>query len=258
MRVLCIGDVVSPAGISLLRRKLPALKAELGVRATIVNGENASVGNGLLPADADALFAVGADVVTGGNHTLQRREILPYFDEHPQLLRPANLPESCPGGGVYELDFGSARLAVISLMGQVFFTNPPDSPFAVLERLLRQITTPFVLVDFHAESTGEKLTLAHAFDGRASAIVGTHTHVPTADEQILPQGTGYISDLGMTGPFCSVLGIDPACTVSRMRDHLPTRFHFANTPPVLQGVWLDLDDKTGKCTRICRVFLNES
>ncbi len=257
MKVLCIGDVVGVSGQRMLRRQLPRLRKKYAPQAVIVNGENAADKNGIFPPDADNLFNCGVDVVTGGNHSLQQEYIHRYYETHPRLLRPVNQPDCCPGNGVYTLDFGATRLAVVSLMGQAFFQNPPDSPFAALEKVLQEVDTPLVVVDFHAEATGEKLTLAHAFDGRVSAIVGTHTHVPTADPQILPHGTGYITDLGMTGPSCSVLGVRPECTLRRMRDHLPTRFTVADTPPVLQGVALELDESTGLCTNIEQILIND-
>lgn len=256
MKVLMIGDVVGSAGCEFLRAHLPDYKRRMGVELVIANGENSAVGNGILPSSADYLFDSGVDVLTGGNHSFKRREILDYLDEHENLLRPYNYPFGAPGNGITIVDGGSWRAAVLSLLGQVFL-DPIESPFAAADRILSAVHADFILVDFHAEATGEKLALGYYLDGRVSAVVGTHTHVQTADEQILPKGTGYISDLGMTGPVCSILGMNPECIVKKMTTQLPTRFTIAQGPCKLEGVLLELEKKTGKCTKISRVKLTE-
>ncbi|HIQ59734.1 MAG TPA: TIGR00282 family metallophosphoesterase [Candidatus Merdivicinus intestinavium] len=255
MRVLMIGDVVSQPGCEFLRKVLPAFKKQELVDVVICNGENSAVGNGILPHSADYLFDSGVDVITGGNHSLRRREIQDYLDDHPNLLRPANYPGECYGQGWCRLDLGSCTLLVISLLGQVYM-EPIGSPFACADAILEKETADFVLVDFHAEATGEKMALGYYLDGRVSAVAGTHTHVQTADETILPGGTAYISDLGMTGPIRSILGVKPENILRRMTTYLPTRFEVpGNVPCKLEGIVLDLDKKTGKCIKIRRIRL---
>ena len=255
MRVLMIGDVVSQPGCEFLRKVLPGFKKQEMVDAVVCHGENSAVGNGILPRSAEFLFDSGVDVITGGNHSLRRWEIQDYLEEHPNLLRPANYPRECFGNGYYKLDMGSCTILVISLLGQVYL-EPMSSPFSCADAILEKEKADFVLVDFHAEATGEKMALGYYLDGRVSAVVGTHTHVQTADETILPGGTGYISDLGMTGPIRSILGVKPECVLRRMTTCLPTRFEVeADTPCKLEGVLLDLDKKTGKCAKIKRVRL---
>ena len=255
MRVMMFGDVVSQPGCDVLRKTLPAFNREQKVDAVICNGENSAVGNGILPHSADFLFDSGVDVITGGNHSLRRREIQDYLDEHPNLLRPANYPAGCYGNGWYKLDLGSASLLVINVLGQVYL-DPLGSPFACGDRLLQQVSADFTALDCHAEATGEKMALGYYLDGRVSAVVGTHTHVQTADETILPGGTGYISDLGMTGPIRSILGVNPEAIVRRMTTCLPTRFDVPNSQCKMAGVILDLERKTGICVKISRVQLS--
>ena len=183
MRVFLIGDVISQQGCDFLREKLPAFKRENQIDAVIANGENSAVGNGILPHSANFLFDSGVDVITTGNHVFKRREIQEYLDEHPNLIRPANYPEGCYGNGYYLLDGGNWRLCVINVQGQVFM-DALDCPFRTCDRILSEVEADFYIIDFHAEATGEKLALGYYLDGRVSAVVGTHTHVQTADEQI--------------------------------------------------------------------------
>lgn len=254
MRALIIGDVVSQQGCDYLREVLPALKREFSVDLTVVNGENSAVGNGILPHSAEHLFDSGADVITTGNHVYKRREILPYFEERPMLIRPANFPEECAGAGFYLYETLSYSVCVINLLGQSFM-EPVGCPFAAADRILSAVKADIYLVDMHAEATGEKGALGYYLDGRVAAVVGTHTHVQTADEQLLAGGTAFISDLGMTGPKRSVLGVEPDCVIQRMRLHIPVRFETAEGPCMLQGVLLDIDEKTGRSRsieRICR------
>ena len=252
--VMMIGDIVGKEGCGFLRKHLPRLRQEYGVDAVIANGENSAVGNGILPSSADDLFASGVDVITTGNHVYKRREIYPYLDEQPYIIRPANFPEGGYGRGVCVYDAGSFRIAVINLQGTVYMDSLP-CPFRTADHLLKQIDTPLVLVDFHAEATSEKNALGYYLDGRVSAVVGTHTHVPTADERILPGGTGYVTDLGMTGPIDSVLGIKPEIIIHRMLTKLPSRFEVAQTPCKLNGVLLNLDKKSGRCKNISRISI---
>lgn len=253
MNVLCIGDVVGAGGRKILRRLLPPLKRQYGVDVCIVNGENAADGNGTTPAAAEELLASGADVITGGNHTFRRQEYYDLLDRSPMLLRPANYPASAPGSGMYTLDRGRYQLTVINLMG-VAFLDPLADPFDTLDRLLKEAGDPkFCVVDLHAEATSEKKALAWYADGRLSALFGTHTHVQTADEQILPGGTGFITDAGMTGPVNSVLGVKPELAIAKMHGKLPVRFAAAEGECELQGVLFTLDDATGKTVAVERL-----
>lgn len=253
MHVLCVGDVVGTAGCQHLRRVLPAVKKQYGIDVCIVNGENAADGNGLTPAAADSILASGADVVTGGNHTYRRRELYERLDSDPCLLRPGNYPASAPGRGLYLVDRGRYQLAVINLMGVVYL-EALACPFETLDALLEEAGHPrFCIVDFHAEATAEKKALTYYADGRISALVGTHTHVQTADEQILPGGTGFLTDVGMTGPIQSVLGVRPEQSIAKMKGKLPVRFQTAEGPCRMDAVLLDLDDRTGRTTDITRL-----
>ncbi|MBE6769076.1 MAG: TIGR00282 family metallophosphoesterase [Ruminococcaceae bacterium] len=254
MNVLCVGDVVGHRGCELVRRVLPALKRQYAVDVCIVNGENSADGNGITPVAARSLRDSGADVITGGNHTFRRHEFYELLDSEPWLLRPANFPAAAPGAGMYTVDRGRYQVTVINLIGTAFM-EPLACPFDTLDSLLKQAGNPkFCVVDFHAEATAEKKALAFYADGRVSALFGTHTHVPTADEQILPAGTGYITDVGMSGPVESVLGIRPELSIAKMHGKLPVRFAVAEEGPCeLQAVLFTLDDKTGKTTAVQRI-----
>lgn len=256
MVILFIGDVVSAVGVEKLTRTLPRFKKEHHVDVTVVNGENAAVGNGLLPATAEVLFAAGADCITGGNHTFRRRELYEYLDTSPFCLRPANYKDDAPGKGFCVVDKGFVRVGVVNLMGTVFM-EPLGNPFDCIDRVLKDLRdeVDFTVVDFHAEATAEKRALGFYLDGRAAAVVGTHTHVQTADEQILPHGTAYITDLGMTGPVQSVLGVTPALAIEKMRTNLPVRFQNPDGDCLMQGLLAEIDKKTGKALRVERVSL---
>jgi metallophosphoesterase (TIGR00282 family) len=252
IRVLAIGDVVGTPGCEFVRQRLPGIKKQLNADFVIVNGENSAVGNGILPSSAGHLLDSGADVITTGNHVFKRREIYPFLEETPNLIRPGNYPDSCPGSGVYLYDGGRFTAAVINLLGTVYM-EPLESPFSAADRLLGQIDTPLVFVDIHGEATSEKLALAYYLDGRVSAVFGTHTHVQTADEQILPGGTGCITDLGMTGPVRSILGVKPECVIARFTTCMPTRFETAKDPCVLCGALFTVEEKSGQCAQIERI-----
>lgn len=256
MQVLCVGDVVGNSGCALLRRVLPVVKRHYGVDVCIVNGENSAEGNGVTPDSARSLFDSGADVITTGNHVFRRKEIHEELDRQEMLLRPANYPRSAPGRGLCVVDRGRFQVTVISLMGVVYM-EPLACPFETLDTLLEQAGQPkCCIVDFHAEATAEKKALAFYADGRISALVGTHTHVQTADEQILPAGTGFITDLGMTGPVKSVLGVRPELAIAKMRDKLPVRFVNADGPAAMNALLLSLDDKTGKTVSLERLCIS--
>ena len=253
MRILCVGDVVGQSGCDHLRRVLPVIKRQYGVDVCVVNGENAAEGNGLTPAAADHLLDSGADILTGGNHTFRRPELADRLDRDPAVLRPYNFSPEVPGRGIGVVDRGRYQVTVISLLGTAFM-EPLRNPFEALDAALTEAGHPtFCVVDLHAEATAEKKALAFYADGRVSAIFGTHTHVQTADEQILPGGTGFITDAGMTGPIHSVLGVKPDEPIRKMRLGVPVRFETAPGPCRMEAVLFTLDDKTGKTTAIERL-----
>ena len=248
MRILCIGDVVGGVGCRFLRAKLPALKRVKGVDLTVCNGENSADGNGLTPASAKLLFDSGVDAVTLGNHAFRRREAYEYMDANPFVARPANYPGgTTPGSGMIQIDMGRRIVTVINLMGSMFLDSGLESPFDTIDRLLGQTDSRIILVDFHAEATSEKRAMAYYLDGRVSAVFGTHTHVQTSDAQVLPKGTGYITDAGMTGTVHSVLGVKTDIIISKFKTRLPARFDLADGDCKLECVLFDIDDNSGRC-----------
>ena len=251
-KVLAVGDVVGNPGMECIRRSLRKLKQKCGADFVVVNGENASV-VGILPHQAEEILDAGADVITLGNHSFAKREICDYLEESRRILRPANYAPQVPGRGwaVYESKVGS--IAVIDLIGRCNMDYGPDNPFLLVEKILKQITAKLILVELHAEATSEKLAMGYLLDGRVSAVWGTHTHVPTADAQILPKGTGYVTDLGMTGPKVSVLGIRPELSIAKFRGDLTERYRWAEGETKLEGVLFTLDSETGKCLKAERV-----
>ncbi|MBR6393138.1 MAG: TIGR00282 family metallophosphoesterase [Eubacterium sp.] len=254
MKILAIGDVVSQQGCDYLREKLFALKNEYGADLVIVNGENSAIGNGILPQSARFIFDSGADVITLGNHALKRREIYDFLDENEFIIRPANYHKSAPGKGCVILDKGAYRVAVINLQGTVYLDGI-ENPFDAAEREVENAKAQgvnVIIIDFHAEASSEKRAMGFFLDGKISALFGTHTHVQTSDEQILPNGTGYITDLGMTGPYYSVLGVTPEKAIEKMRTNLPVRFSNPDGPCVLEGCCFEIDTKTGKTVHIER------
>ena len=251
-RVLCVGDVVGGPGMERIRRSLRRLKNSLGADFVIVNGENASV-VGITPDQAEDILDAGADVITLGNHSFGKREIVRFLEDSGRILRPANYAPQAPGRGwaVYESRFGD--VAVIDLIGRCAMDYTPDNPFLLVEKILKKITAKIILVEIHAEATSEKLAMGYLLDGRVSAVWGTHTHVPTADARVLPKGTGYVTDLGMTGPRESVLGIRPDLSIAKFRGDLTERYRWADGPTKLEGVLFTLDASTGKCLRAERI-----
>ena len=251
-RVLAVGDVVGGPGMERIRRSLRYLKRKANADFVIVNGENAAV-VGITPQQAEDIFDAGADVITLGNHSFSKREIVPYLEDTNRVLRPANYAPQAPGRGygLYETAIGP--VAVIDLQGRVNMDYTPDNPFLEIERLLQEIDTKVILVELHAEATSEKLAMGYMLDGRVSALWGTHTHVPTADAQVLPQGTGYVTDLGMTGPKISVLGIQPQLSIAKFRGDLPERYRWANGPTKMEAVLFTIDSQTGLCRKAERV-----
>lgn len=252
LKILAVGDVVGNPGMERIRRTLRQLKRKTGADFVVVNGENASV-VGITPDQAEDIFDAGADVITLGNHSFGKREIVSYLDDTTRILRPANYAPQAPGIGwsVYASKFGD--IAVIDLIGRCNMDYNPDNPFLLVEKILKKIDTKLVFVEMHAEATSEKLAMGYLLDGRVSAVWGTHTHVPTADARILPKGTGYVTDLGMTGPRDSVLGIRPDLSIARFRGDLTERYRWAEGPTKLEAVLFTIDTATGKCRKAERV-----
>ena len=253
-KVLCVGDVVGAPGLERIRRSLRYLKRKTNADLVIVNGENASV-VGITPDQAEDILDAGADVITMGNHTWGKREILSYMDDSSRILRPANYAPQVPGRGygIYETKAGP--VAVIDLQGRCNMDYGPDNPFLLVEKILKEVDTKLIFVELHAEATSEKLAMGYMLDGRISALWGTHTHVPTADAQVLPKGTGYVTDLGMTGPQHSVLGIRPDLSIAKFRGDLTERYQWANGPTKLEAVLFTIDAGTGLCRKAERVDL---
>ena len=251
-KVLCVGDVVGNPGMDRVRRSLRYLKRKTGADFVIVNGENAAV-VGMTPEQAEDIFDAGADVITMGNHTYAKRELVPQLEDNPRILRPANFAPQVPGNGwgIYETKAGN--VAVIDLIGRCNMDYGPDNPFLQIEKILKEISAKIILVEIHAEATSEKLAMGYLLDGRVSALWGTHTHVPTADAQILPHGTGYVTDLGMTGPKHSVLGIRPELSIAKFRGDLPARYQWAGGPTKLEAVLFTIDTDSGLCKKAERM-----
>ena len=255
-KVLAVGDVVGNPGMERIRKSLRKLKMQTGADFVIVNGENAAV-VGITPDQAEDILDAGADVITLGNHSFSTREIADYLDETSRIIRPANYAPQAPGigWGVYETSIGD--VAVIDLQGRVNMDYTPDNPFLEIERILKKLDTKFIFVEIHAEATSEKLAMGYMLDGRICALWGTHTHVPTADTQILPKGTGYVTDLGMTGPKHSVLGIKPELSIAKFRGDLPERYRWADGPTKLEAVLFTIDTDSGLCQKVERVDIHD-
>lgn len=253
-RILALGDVASETGLELLEKKLRSFKKEHGIAFTVVNGENIS-GSGLTRAQAQRLFAAGADIITLGNHTFGKPQIAPYLDEERYILRPANFTGRAAGHGYQYVDCGAFSVAVLVLIGRCDLDFNAENPFTTADRLLKaaQDKPTFTLVEFHAGATSEKLAMAYHLDGRVSALWGTHTHVPTADVQVFPGGMGYVTDLGMTGPVRSILGIRPEQSVEFFLGGLPGRYQAAEGPCSAQGCVFTLSSETGLCTGAERI-----
>ena len=250
--ILAVGDVVGEPGLRHLEKVLRPLQKLKGAAFTVVNGENAS-GVGLTREQAERIRAAGADAVTLGNHAFGKPQLAARLEEDPYLLRPANYTGRAPGKGWGVYDCGRIRIGVMNLIGRCGLDFNADNPFLTASRLLKWDKPLFTLVDFHAEATSEKLAMAYYLDGQVSALWGTHTHVPTADERVMPKGTGYITDLGMTGPVESVLGIRPEQSVEQFLGGLPGRYQTAEGPCKMQGAVFSLDSATGLCVDVERV-----
>ena len=257
-RILAVGDVCGEPGLMWLEKVLRSLQRIKGIDFTVVNGENAA-GVGLNPAQARRMFEAGADAVTLGNHTFGKQSIRKIMDDVPWLLRPANFSDRMPGRGYGIFDTGAVRIRVINLIGRCTLDWKAADPFSTADRILSEDgTAEITLIDFHAEATSEKLALCYYLDGRVSALWGTHTHVPTADERVFPNGTGYITDLGMTGPVESVLGIRPEQSVESFLGGLPGRYEPADGLCKLQGAIFTIDTESGLCTEVERLDVREN
>ncbi len=258
MKIFAVGDVCGSVGCKALKNFLPRFKAQNNIDMVIVNGENSADGNGITPLSADMIFESGAFVITGGNHSLRRPEAYSLLDDNPFLLRPDNLAGDY-GKGYCLVDYGFVRVAVINLSGKIYLEKYETAdPFTAADTLVKRANDDganIIMVDFHAEATSEKRALGIYLDGRVSGFFGTHTHVQTADEQILKNGTGYITDIGMTGPADSVLGVKSEIIIARLKDKDMSRFELADGKCVISGCIFDIDNKTGKTVSIERVLI---
>ncbi len=255
MNILFIGDVFGRPGRELVRHGLDALVAETGADLVVVNAENAAGGFGITREVGDAILGYGVDVMTSGNHVWDKKEALDYIGAEPRMLRPANYPAGVPGRGAFVARTAAGRpVGVINVMGRVFMLAI-DDPFAVVLREIEAVRqqTRVIIVDFHAEATSEKIAMGWHLDGQVTAVVGTHTHVQTADERVLPGGTAYITDVGMTGPYDSIIGTEKDAALARFRTGLPARFEPATGDPMLKAVLISADEATGKATDIRRL-----
>ncbi len=259
MRILMVGDVCGRPGRTILREQLPGLRRSHGADLVVVNGENAAAGFGITPSVYEELLAAGADVVTLGNHTFDKKEAMALLDEEPRLLRPLNYPPGAPGRGAAVVEAGGCRVLVMNAMGRVFLPILLDDPFRAVDAELDAHRGRYdvAFLDFHGEATSEKEAMGWYLDGRAAAVVGTHTHVQTADERVLPLGTAYITDVGMTGPADSVLGMNKDAMVQRMLRQLPTRFEVAEGRRQINAVVVEVDRESGQAREVQRIFIRE-
>ena len=250
MRMIMIGDVVGSPGRRMLRQELKRLRDSLGVGAVVVNAENCAAGSGITAALASEIFEAGADAITLGDHTWGQKEFAGQIASVENLVRPVNFPPECPGRGWCVVTMPTFRFAVVNLEGRVFM-NPVDCPFKAMDRALSEIPKDLpVFVDFHAEATSEKMTMGHYLDGRVTAVVGTHTHVQTSDAMLLPKGTAYLTDLGMTGPYISSIGRDLKPVTRKFVTGIPARFEVADGPCTMEGAIIDFDPSTKRASAI--------
>ncbi len=254
MKILAIGDLIGNAGIQELSKRLPQIRKDKNIDFVIVNGENSAEGMGMTEKNFKDILAQNIDVITMGNHTWGKKDIFKFID-HPKLIRPANYPEGVVGKGYNIYNFRNKKIAVINLIGRVDMNVLSENPFIIAKKIIEKIENQvdIIVVDFHAEATAEKIAMGNYLDGKATIVYGTHTHVQTADEQILPKGTGYISDIGMTGPKNSVIGMDIKASIKRFETTLPERYRIATGECKLNGVIFDIDDETNKVKNIERV-----
>lgn len=255
MKILFIGDVVGRPGRQSVQRWAPALRQEYGIDFTVANGENAAGGLGATPASLNELLKSGVDALTMGNHTWRKKELVQAIGNMSQVVRPANYPEGAPGrGGILVQAANGVKVGLVNLLGRVFM-DPLDCPFRAAQREVERLreSTPVVLVDMHAEATSEKVAMGWHLDGRCSAVVGTHTHVQTADNRVLPRGTAYITDIGMTGPFDSVIGVMVDKVIAKFLSGMPHQFTVAKDRPGINAVVIDIDESSGRARSIERI-----
>lgn len=256
LRVLAVGDIVGNPGYTMVKDFLGEIRKNLGIDFCIANGENAAEGKGITRSIAHGLFDSGVDVITMGNHVWSKKDIFKLFEDEEPILRPINYPLDTPGRGCIIVDIKDKKVAVINAMGRVYMDNI-DCPFRVIEnelKIIRKITN-IIIVDFHAEATSEKMAMGWFLDGKVSAVFGTHTHVQTADERILPKGTAYITDIGMTGPYESILGVRKDIIVQRFIHHMPQKFEIEEGNAQFNGIVFEIDEITGKALSIHRIHL---
>ncbi|MBI3353707.1 MAG: TIGR00282 family metallophosphoesterase [Nitrospirae bacterium] len=258
MRVLFIGDIVGEAGRRFLLEQLAGLSDEYRADLIIANCENAAGGFGITPKIAEEMLEKGIHVLTSGNHIWDKKEIMDYLSREPRLLRPANYPDGVPGFGWVVIGSGVDKVGILNLSGRVFM-NTLECPFRTAKKLISEIKkeTKTIILDFHAEATSEKIAMGWHLDGEVAAVIGTHTHVQTADEEILPAGTAYITDVGMTGPSNSVIGIKKESAIEKFLTQMPKRFDMAKGPAVLSAVFLDIDTSTGRAKAIERISIKD-
>ena len=256
IRVLCIGDVVGATGRAMFQKHIDRVRQAHSIDAIIVNGENSAGGRGITSRIVKFFRHNGADVVTTGNHIWAKKEVYKYLDEHSDLLRPANYPSGCPGKGVTTFPCGPYVIGVINIQGRVFMKDDIDCPFRSAESTLSYLRTktPIIIVDFHAEASSEKIAMGHFLDGKVSAVVGTHTHVQTADERVLPGGTAFMTDLGMTGTLNGMLGMQKDAIMQNFLTQMPVKFKVsAESPVIMTGCWIEIDPTNGRAVKIERV-----
>lgn len=255
MRILMIGDIVGRPGRRAVRETLQTIRQELKLDAIIANGENAAGGNGITGEIANDLFEYGIDLLTMGNHVWDKREAVSYIDKEIRIVRPANYPPGTPGRGAGIYNINGHKIGIINLSGRVYLSTL-DCPFRLADDLLASLRNEarIIIVDFHAEATSEKMALGWYLDGKVSAVLGTHTHIQTADERVLPKGTAYISDVGMTGPRDSILGVKTELVLEKFTTQMPVRFEVADGPYQFNAVVVDIDETTGTATDINRIF----
>lgn len=258
MNILIVGDVCGNPGRKAAKKYIPQMKKKYAVDLTIVNGENSAGGNGITQNSLDELYQAGADVITSGNHIWDKKDVLQFIDREPFLIRPANYPEGAPGKGYCIYPLKAKNIGVINLSGRAFMP-PLDCPFQKIDEILRELKgkCDTIILDMHAETTSEKMAMGWYLDGKVSCVVGTHTHIQTADERILPQGTAYITDLGMVGPWNSVLGVEAERILYKFQTGMPVRFELADGPNVFSAVLLTVSDETGNAEKIERIMIRE-
>ena len=254
MRFLFIGDIIGRPGRNIVKNLLSQLKAENSIDFVIANAENAAGGNGLTEQVANELFYDGVDFLTLGNHAWDKKDILSFIEREERIVRPANYPSGAPGKGYKVFTKNNIKIAIVNLQGRIYM-QPLDCPFRIMDNIILQVANQakIIIVDIHAEATSEKMALGYYIDGKVSAVIGTHTHIQTADEKILPKGTGYITDVGMTGPYESVIGIKKETIIARFLTQVPNRFEVADGKSQLNAVLIEIDDTTGKTVKIERI-----